>query len=414
MPTVQPYQRRVEVKPLPGPQLTAAPTAVSEGAGLEQARIGRGEALARLGGTVAEAGLQGYRQTLDLRAQEILKARQEANQIWALDASNRLSSKKRDMLYGVNGQGGILAIEGKNAMGVPEKAALEFRTYADAIGAEASTPEQQLAYARIRSDQEQDFTLDVTRHVDAEIKRYGQEQFVARVGHLQNEAAAGAKTPETVEVKRAESERTIRAWGEGHGWSGEQQDAAVAKSNDTIIEQSIDNLIAWEAYPQAQALYDQNADYILEDRRPEVLAKLANASVAQQAQEAFDKMRPTDLTEQQMRHKAYEQTQDNPKLRQQLLDLISEEWAKRNQFTQQAREALGQQLYEKLVANGYRISSISSDPRFTHGLRPAEQEQMKDWAKAHLAGTPVGNNLLYYDQMMQERKSTRLNSSHLG
>src|SRR5262245_1289091 len=96
---------------LPGARRTAAETATSQGAGLEQAKQETGRAISQLGDTVTRIGTQLYSEIRD-------KERKRADEVALLNASNQLDAFE----LGLNDpNGGAYHTRGKASFDLPEK-----------------------------------------------------------------------------------------------------------------------------------------------------------------------------------------------------------------------------------------------------------------------------------------------------
>src|SRR4051812_12663793 len=126
MPKVPTYgTRRIANDPLPDVRRTAAETALSQGAGVEQAKADKGEAIAGFGQGLTNMG----RAFGAIVAEERAKADDIAN----LEASNRLARWKNKRMY--DPEAGALAVRGKDSQALPEQVGGEFEKEADEIAA---------------------------------------------------------------------------------------------------------------------------------------------------------------------------------------------------------------------------------------------------------------------------------------
>jgi hypothetical protein len=184
MPTVPRYQRQVAPQPRPSGALRAVETETSAGVGAAQARAYVGRGAEQLGGAIADVGSKFLNLSYSARAKEQQEAKEYADQLAILGASNKLSTWERS-LYA---DGGALTLQGEAAFGLPEKVNADFEKVAGEIEYGLTNPEQQLAFAKLRSQRGQSIALDVERHVSSEIKQFAVQELQAKKANTSDTA----------------------------------------------------------------------------------------------------------------------------------------------------------------------------------------------------------------------------------
>src|SRR5262245_19444715 len=180
MPTVTKYgdKRQVATSALPGARLTAAETAISQGAGVAEARIQRANVGARFGENVRVIGQRLYAQEQALQREEAEKAKQRAIRLNVAEGENALSQFENDYNYGENG---AMKKTGKNSFTLPEESRAAYDQASAAIEETMGSDEAKAAFHDIvlRRSTAQD--LQVQRHVANQQQVYAATVTKARV-----------------------------------------------------------------------------------------------------------------------------------------------------------------------------------------------------------------------------------------
>jgi len=223
MPVVR-RQREISQAPIPGVRKTAAETAISKGAGVEQAKMGLGGAIADFGETVARVGIAKFAQLKQIE-------REKANQTAANAISNYWSKFEED--YFRDPTTGALLRQGKDALGIPEDYEEAFTKAKGIADAMATTDEQKLEADRISGRAYQNGYATARRHTFGQMQEYGKGELNAKVKNSGNAAIVNAHDPARVAMEISEGEFAIRntAGQFGAGEKEIEEMVSVFKSN---------------------------------------------------------------------------------------------------------------------------------------------------------------------------------------
>lgn len=281
MPTVPRPERQVARQELPGVRLTAAATPESEGAGIAEAQGQQGQALAGVGAKTEAFGEHLYADVLE-------KERQRANQTAILAADTGLGQWVTKRVY--DPQTGALQVKGMDAQALPEQVRDEFNQHADQIEAGLSTPDQKLAFRRIRAERGLSLDHVISQHTLAESEQYEGQVVQAALVNSRNFAIASSDNPRQVGLELQRQRDAIAVHGKHLGWSAdaikEQQDANVSATHVGVIEK----MLAEEKTKAAQVYFEeaQAKNQINGDQIARIEKALQEGTLRKQSQQVSD------------------------------------------------------------------------------------------------------------------------------
>jgi hypothetical protein len=388
MPTVPVHEgRRITRQGIPDARRSAASSAVAEGAGLAQAQEETGREIARLGSTVARIGTGIY---AELRAKE----RRRADEVALLEANNQLDAFE----LGLNDpNGGAFHTRGKAAFDMPEKVETDFNALADKISQGLGTPEQKLAFEKMRSNRGMGILLNLNRHVAGEIRSYEQGQLEGTLVNAVSLAGANAQDPARVAREIEKGEVAIRTVANGRGQSAEQTEQQLLNFRSGAHLSVINNLVSDN--PQAASAYfEETKDQIAGDKWDEVKKQLKAGTQKKQAQTAADEIVAAGgtLTEQRAKAKAIEDSD----VRDQTLAYIEHEAAVVEREQNDAhKEVLKTGVYD-VLDKGRGIRGI--DSRVWANLSGDERRSAQIYAEAKARGIPIQTDASTFYSLMRQ------------
>jgi len=254
MPVVR-RQREISQAPIPGVRKTAAETALSRGAGVEQAKMGLGAAIADFGETVARVGIAKFAQ---LKQAE----REKADQVAALAISNYWSKFDED--YFRDPATGALKREGKNALGIPEEFEEAFTKAKGIADAMATTDEQKMEAERIAGRAYQNGYATARRHTFGQMQAYGKGELNAKVKNSGNAAIVNAHDPARVAMEISEGEFAIRHTAPQYGAGAEEIEEMVGAFKSNTMAGVITTLITDGNDLEARVYFEEHDQEITE------------------------------------------------------------------------------------------------------------------------------------------------------
>jgi hypothetical protein len=384
MPTVRAYgQRQVTTAPIPGVRKRAAETPISEGAGFEQAKAQKADAIAQLGGTVARAGIEEYSQILQ-------EERQKADDTALLEAETTLGKWEHSRLY--NPDTGALTKQGKDAMGLPEQVGQDFDKVASDLSAGLSTDRQRAEFARVKANHAVNLDSTIQRHVFQESQKYEATELDGFVTNGVNTAIHSALDPRRVAQELNTVTAKIELHGPRVGMSPETVKTAVAAARSEVHVGVINNLLANSQHRQAAIYFEEVKDQIAGDKLATVTKAVNIGSVNGEAQKASDAIIRAggSLTEQREKAKAI----DDPDVRDQTLQYIEHEDAIRKREAQGKDEDLMVTAGNLIDKGGIR----AVPPGLLAQLTPTQKETLEKYAKRNIVGgTGDSDKVRYFD-----------------
>lgn len=376
MPVVPTHEgRRITRTGIPNARRSAAETAESQGAGLARAQQETGQAIAQLGNTVARIGTSIYGQIKD-------KERRRADEVALLDANNQLDAFE----LGLNDpNGGAFNTRGKAAFEMPEKVEKDFNELADKISQGLGTPEQKLAFEKMRSNRGMGIMLNINRHVAGEMRSYEQAQLEGTLVNAISLAGANSSDPARVAREIEKGEVAIRSVNANRGASAEATEQQLTTFRSGAHLSVISNQLAEGKVAGARAYFEEVKDQIAGDKWDEVEKQLRAGTQKEQAQKASDEIIAAGgtLTEQRAKAKAI----TDPDVRDQAMAYIEHEAAVVERETQDAhRELLKTSVYD-VLDKGLGIRGI--DARVWGNMSGEERRSAQIYAEAKARGIPI-------------------------
>jgi hypothetical protein len=381
MPVVR-SRRQVSRDALPGVRLTAAETATSTGATLEQQKARSQEGLANFGAVVANTGLSIY-------SAEMQRERDRADSVAILEAQRKLGEWENARVTEA------LNLKGKDALGLPENMAAEFEKVSGEIEKGLSTQRQRDMFLRLKTDRGLGVDLTMRRHVAQEINRYEAEELE---GFLQNTVSSGAlhaNDPKRVFTDLAAGVEAIRTHGKNTGKSDQAVEAQVLKFSTAMHEGVIDRLLATEQDRAAKAYLAETRDQIDGRKIAEIEKALEEGSLRGEAQRHADDIINSGASFEEQRAAAKKL---EPKVRERALAIIEHEQA--------VRDRADREQHEKWTTEGRNIIDRTGDwrsiPASTWSkLTIQETAALKAYAEHKVAQVPVKTNPHLYAQLSQ-------------
>lgn len=395
MPVVRVTGRQVGTTALLGVRRTAAPTALAEGAGVEQARQERAAALARIGGTVAETGLRIFAREQAFRRREEDEARQRADQLAIIAYDNQLAGWVRDRVH--DPQKGALTIKGKDALALPEQLDAEFSTFAGEQALVAGTPEQRVAFARVRTQRAQALALDMRRHVDREIQTYTANELQSRVKNALELVIAHADDPKAAHRELVPGEQAIVALADFAGLGPEQRQQQARAFRSETVDGIIRRLVAEGKPAAARAYFAEMRDVLSSDRVDEVTNLIKAGTVKQESQQQADRIIAAGGTLSEWREKA--KAIPDADVRDQAVQLVEHEFSIRDRVQREEHETRLRGAFDVLDA-GRGVRGITAD--VWGSLDGNEREALHTYARMKAEGTPIQTDWRTYYGLFQQ------------
>lgn len=396
MPVVSLYGgQKIATAPIPGERLTAAQTPLSEGAGLAEAQAGASEALAGLGGAVLKSGIA----LGDIQTQIRADAQKQADDVALINASNQLDAWENKRLY--DPITGALAQKGKNALPLPEAIATEYRDVAGGIAQGLTTPKQQMAFARLSAQHEQNLDLTIRRHVMGEMQSYEGSELTAFVENKRSNAIANSQDPRRVFEELGAAVDAIHASAPRLGLGPEAIQHQVEATQTATHVGVIDSLLAQGQSRAAQVYFEETKDQITGGAADKIQKAIAEGQLRGQAQQTADGIlaKGGTLAEQRDQVKAIA----DPELRDAVEQRIEHEASIQEKQQRDQQEATAKNAYDAVD----RTHSVDSIPPATWlGLTGGSRSALREYADRLAKGTPVETDPVKYYGLMTQAGET--------
>lgn len=389
MPQVARYgQRRVGTAALPGVRKTAAETPLSEGAGVQQAKAQRDQAIAGLAGTAASIGLETYSSLKE-------KSRVEADQTALLEAGNRLSEWENDRLYNPNG--GALTKKGKDALDLPTTVLNDYETVTNDIASGLSTDSQRQAFAKMRVQRRQDIDLTIKRHVFGEMQAYKASELDAFVGNASNLAVQNAQDPARVGIELNRAVDAIKQNAPALGMGKEAVDAKVAQITTQTHVGVIDRLLSLEKPEAAKVYYEETQSQISGDAQARIEKALKAGSARKEAQKQSDAIIAAGGTLTEQREKARQI--DDPDVRDEVMSRIEHENAVADKVRRDTEEETLRGAFD-IVDRTHNVARIP--PATWATLDGSARSALRNYSESLSRGIPVKTDLPTFYGLMRQ------------
>jgi hypothetical protein len=388
MPTVRRYgTRQLGVEALRGGQRTAAETALSEGAGVEQAKAEVGQTIAGLGQGIARLGIVSFSR---IQADE----RERADQVALLNAQNQLDAWEIKTLH--DPQTGAFNTRGKDSFTLPETVDADFQKVTGEIEKGLGTPEQKAAFQRLKGQRATNVAVNVRRHVAGEMRQYEAQELQSTLENAVSLAAANSLDPRRIGQEIARGEAAIETMATRQGMSGEAKTQALEKFRSGAHVGVINNLLAQEQEQAAAIYYDEVKGQIDGTRRDELLKAIEIGGRKRQSQKLADDIVAAGGTLTEQRDKA--RSIEDPDTRDLVMQRIEHENAVSEKAERDAEKADAMQATNIVEQTG-RFDAIPA-PLLAR-LEPGLRSSLRSYALQKAKGLPVETNPSVYYGYLQ-------------
>lgn len=378
MPTAKRYgAQQVGVDPLRGGQKTAAATATSEGAGLEAARAQVGESIAAFGTQAARLGIAAF---TNIQKQE----RARADEVALLNAQNQLDAWEITRLH--DPETGAYNIKGKDSFTLPETIDADFQKVTSEIDKGLATPEQRIAFAKIKSNRAANVAVGVRRHVAGEMRQYEAQELDATLNNAINLASANSQDPRRIGEEIARGETAINQMATRQGVSPEAKQRQLETFRSGAHLGVINNLLAQEQDKAAAIYYSEAKDQIEGTRRDEIEKALKLGGTKREAFKLADDILAEGGTLTEQRDKA--RKIEDPDTRQMVEQRLEHQDAVNDKAKRDAEKADTLKATNLVERGGF--GAIPAD--LLSRLEPGLRSSLFHYSIAKAKGIPVETN----------------------
>lgn len=407
MPTVQKYgdKRQVATSALPGARLTAAETAISQGAGVAEANEQKALVGARIGAGIQQIGQRIYgSQQAEIRAErerETREAKARAIRTNVIQAENATFKAENDIYD--HPEHGVLNRQGEASFSAPEEASAAFEQATGAIAETLGTDEAKLMYEEIRVRHRAANELRVHRHVANERQKFTAGVLKARVdngveetikynttknadGHF--DLAAGAKQlNDTVAIFRDTAPQL--------GLSKEEIEEQVEAMQTRAHENTVNIYAANGNMKAARAYYDEmkTAGQIDPERWKTIEDTLHAGGVKKEAQIETEKIMKLGGTNEEQLEAA--RKIDDADVQDEVVGRLKVRHQEIKTKTREDHEELMTTLANKVRATG----SAQFTPEEMRKLTAPEHEMFRQYAVSLATGIPVKTNAATFQSL---------------
>lgn len=344
MPTVPRIQRQVGPQPLPQARRAARLTPTAAGVARYQAETNVGEALQQVGYTTGIFAARYERQQQEAAA----RVRDDANRTAVMKLKNKADVWKRANIYAPNT--GYLAVNGENALLLPEKAQQDLKQFGADIQPDINTPEQRQAWDEIYADLQDSTMLTVYRHTTGEQQKVMVGEATARVSNAQSLAIAAVQDPYEMVKQIGAGMRAVDELGRLEGWGKDKTDEAKYKFGSNVNVGAIHALVAAGQNEKARTLFNtaRRVGAIEGEQIADLVKLLDTEDLTAKAQQEFDKLDQSGMSVDEQREAA---KLLEPKLRPLVNSLIMQEVSNDATAEAAAIKARDKEIYQILVKN---------------------------------------------------------------
>lgn len=374
MPVVR-SQRQVRREALPGVRLTAAETALSQGAGVAEAQARTGQAIAQFGERAAFIGLRVYQ---DERKKEYDKA----NSVILMESEKELAKFHNQRMTAA------LQVKGKDAMTLPESVLADYDKLADQLESRLTNDDQRAAFAKIRTNQAMSMDLTLRRHVAGEMSTYAQNEAKALVGESLNLMTMHALDPKLAQADLESAIKATRQQALAMGAGPKTTEDMVRDVTSAGHLGVIDRLLAKpETLPAAQAYFDEAKEQISGEGIAKVEKALKAGSLRAQSQTIADDIIAKGGTLAERKSAAKLATEGNAELRDEVNQRLEHQQNLDDKAKRDKEDADSLKAFNTVRRSGGNIYSIPAHE--LDALPPATQSALYGWAERLRQGIPV-------------------------
>lgn len=384
MPVARKYNRQTTTAAMPGVRLQAGETAASLG----RPSTATAEALTRLGETGAAIGVNEYTK---LAAQE----KKHADETALLDASNKLDQWEIDTLH--DPEHGALNLRGKDAFDLPEKVDDSFLKATADIEKGLGSPEQKLAFEKMKADRKANVAMTVRRHVAGEMQTYKADTMKATVANAHNLAITNALDPRRVGEELDKGVLAIRTMAPQLGITGPALDQQVQDFTSATHVGVIENLLANHETTKAKIYFEEHGKAINGDQIDNVTKMVRAGTVKGEAQQATAKILAEGgtLTEQRAKAKQIE----DPDVQDEVLQRIEHESVVKDKIDQDTKESMLRTVYDAVD----KTKSVDGIPaNIWSKIDGPQRSALREYATRLAKGEPVTTDQPTYYSLMQK------------
>lgn len=389
MPVVPTYGgRKVSTAPIPGVRKTAHKTALSEGAGLEDAKGQTGEVISAIGANVAHRGLQIYSRLAE-------EQRQVADETALLAAETARGKWLNDRLY--NPESGALAVQGKDAMGLSEVVGAEYDQKSSEIAGTLTSDRQRKAWARSTANGALGVNSTLERHAFGEMQQYQKGVLESAIETGTSTAIANANDLPKAGQELQKIMIALDKLGPKTGMSKEQLEVAKRKAATGVHVGIIDRMLTDGDDKGAAAYFDEvKRDGDIDGA---ALAKVEKAlevgSRRGEAQRQSDVIIAKGGTLTQQREQA--RAIDDPELRDEVMQRIEHESDVQARATREQDEARSTSAFS-IVDKSHDVASIP--PAMWANFSGSTRASLRSYAEHLARGVPIQTDLPTYYRLM--------------
>jgi hypothetical protein len=276
MPTVTKYgNRRVQPSGLPAARLTTpAETEISAGGALARAK---GRAALRVAESVEGIASPFLAMSLEEIARQKAEERRASDETALLKAGNQIAAWKNQRLF--DPTTGAFAQRGEAAFPLPEQIHAEYDQLTSAIGSTMTTPEQELAFKKLQSQEWQSIDLQVRRHVFGEMQTFREGELKSFVANKSDAAIRSAEDPRLIALNLEQAITAIKTNGPTLGLGQQQIDEQVHAVESGVHVGVITQLLTLRKTPQAEQYFTLTREAIAGDKVDDVQRALEAGTI---------------------------------------------------------------------------------------------------------------------------------------
>lgn len=344
MPVVPIVRRQVQAAGLPDVKLTAAQTPESLGA---QPNDPVASALIGAGHSAETLGLETFGRIVD-------EERKKADQVAVLSADTALAKWENQAIY--DPQNGALTKKGKDALGVPETVGDDFNKRADEIDATLTTPEQKMAFRRIRAERSINVDSTLRRHTLAEMQQYQAGELDSSLVNSRSAAISNSADPKRVGLELQRQIDAIDTHAKQLGFGPEEVQKQKDATTSATLVGVIENELAQGHNKVAQTYFDETKGQIKGDALARIEKSLKEGTVRAEGQKQSDAIIAAGGTLSQQLEKARAIT--DPEIRDRATEYIEHHNAVQDKIQRDDLEAASKAAFNALDSSNGNLRKI--------------------------------------------------------